>query len=247
MNKIITALLLICTSRAYAEMVKIAVIDTGIDAMGAEAPLCRESKDFTGSGLADHHGHGSHISDIINQQVTGKIRVDYRPTSKIKTYKYCQLIIKFYEERFPPRKADNTAELSAESILFAIENKVKIINYSGGGSEYSRPEYLAVKKALDAGIIFVAAAGNYGEDLQVHPFYPAAYDRRIVVVGNSVKSPNFVNRHSTSNFGFIVDFWDLGTNIIAKTMGGKIVPMTGTSQATAARSGKILKSILLGQ
>lgn len=62
------------------------------------------------------------------------------------------------------------------AVNFARVNGAKVINASFGGDEYSQAEFDVIKLFADAGGIFVAAAGNNGEDNDITPFYPAGYD-----------------------------------------------------------------------
>lgn len=67
------------------------------------------------------------------------------------------------------------------AIDYAIENGADIINLSFVGFNYSRSLENAIRKAYEAGIIIVAAAGNeqgegYGYSLDVTSIYPACYD-----------------------------------------------------------------------
>ena len=67
------------------------------------------------------------------------------------------------------------------AIEYAIKNKADIINFSFTGFDFSISLYNAIKKAKDAGIIMVAAAGNEqsqveGYNLNNLPMYPACND-----------------------------------------------------------------------
>ena len=73
------------------------------------------------------------------------------------------------------------------AIDYAIDMKnnhgvnVRVMNASFGGGGYEPNEYKAIDRANAAGILFVAAAGNGGEDgiadnNDVMPMYPASYD-----------------------------------------------------------------------
>jgi subtilisin family serine protease len=67
------------------------------------------------------------------------------------------------------------------AIDYAINNHANIINFSFVGLDYSRGLYEAVKRAHDAGLIMVAAAGNEqsegeGYNLDETPMYPACDD-----------------------------------------------------------------------
>jgi parallel beta-helix repeat protein len=61
-------------------------------------------------------------------------------------------------------------------IEYAIRNGAKVINASFGGGGYSVAERDAIADAGAAGIIFVAAAGNYSSDNDSSAFYPASYN-----------------------------------------------------------------------
>src|SRR4029077_10572959 len=66
---------------------------------------------------------------------------------------------------------------TVKAINYAIDHGARIINYSGGGPEFSEEEYLAIKRAESKGILFVAAAGNERQntDLVENYYYPSAY------------------------------------------------------------------------
>ena len=65
---------------------------------------------------------------------------------------------------------------SIQALHYAIENGARIINYSGGGPEFSKAEYDAIKRAEQKGILIVAAAGNERSniDLAKNYYYPSA-------------------------------------------------------------------------
>ena len=65
---------------------------------------------------------------------------------------------------------------ASDSILaleYAVNNGAALTNNSWGGGGYSQ----ALRDAIEAsGILFIAAAGNSGEDNDVTPHYPSSYD-----------------------------------------------------------------------
>ena len=67
------------------------------------------------------------------------------------------MILKYYD---PKASNSNNLKNTVQAIRYAIKMKANIINYSGGGTDYSAEEFAAVKEAEKAGILFVAAAGN---------------------------------------------------------------------------------------
>jgi thermitase len=245
-----------------AKTIKVAVIDTGFDFKSAwknlgkdqdgrqlKTPkLCKEGhKDFTGTGLQDNSGHGTHVAGII-----AKFAEDAD---------YCLVILKFYD----PLVKQNSLVISAQALKYAYNLGVDMINYSGGGDEFSLDEYLTVKKILDKGVIFVAAAGNEKTvndfkilkvDVQYEykaagdkavynykMYYPADYDSRVISVGNvfldeKTKKLEIV---PSSNRGDAINFTENGMNILSLRPNNSIGYMTGTSQASPTRAGKMLK------
>lgn len=243
-----------CADMGWASKVKklkVAVIDTGIDPklLKGNSYCPSGHKDFTDKGLDDHHGHGTHISGIIDQYAKNYI-FDGKMAKNIDKINvdYCQIILKYW---------DNAADVNAQPLKatiaafkYAMEQKVDIINYSGGGDDFSKEEQALVKKALDMGIKIVAAAGNgardksgtmVGYDLDVKPYYPAMYDPRIYVVGNITKSNTWVE---SSNRGKSVKYWEIGDRVLSRLPGSSYGYMTGTSQATAIKTGKLVRQML---
>lgn len=223
--------------QAYGQCVKpqikVAVIDTGFgyNKLPKDNRLCYWGhKDFTKKGAqyigegsfipVDTVGHGTNIVGIIE---------NYASKSNIN---YCIVILKFYS-----KNQSNLQNLksSIAAIKFATDElKVDYINYSGGGPEEDAEEKQAVEKFLNQGGKLIAAAGNDGKLIGSWDaeYYPAMYDKRIVVVGNLGKN-GF--RARSSNYGKLVNRWEIGEEVT-----GYGITMTGTSQATAVATGKIL-------
>jgi hypothetical protein len=68
------------------------------------------------------------------------------------------------------------------------------------------------------------------------------YDSRIIIVGNLVDEKSRTIA-SSSNYGKSVNAWEKGTDILSRLPGGYGL-MTGTSQATAIRTGKLIRQML---
>ena len=62
-----------------------------------------------------------------------------------------------------------------DCIGFAVANGARILNNSWGGGGYSQSLHDAIAAARDAGVLFVAAAGNEASDNDTRPAYPAGY------------------------------------------------------------------------
>ncbi len=272
-------LILLCGQIANADAgwaripkkIKVAVIDTGIDEQLLKGnSYCSEGhKDFTDTGLKDNHGHGTHISGIVDQYAKNYIfKGGKRPSDIDKLQEnYCQIIIKYYDPH-QGMWADNLRQ-TIKSFKWAIEQKVDIINYSGGGTDFSQDEKQVIEEALSKGIKVVVAAGNEHCDLKgdcneyerdgdivlkdkkgkpilkkkrANTYYPALYDDRIYVVGNLVGPDRKIA--STSNYGDAVKYWEIGTNVLSRLPNMSYGYMTGTSQATAIKTGKLVREML---
>ncbi len=180
--------------------------------------------------LIDNHGHGSHIAGIIAANgKSGKGVSGVAPNVSL-------MILKYYDPKAP---STNNLKNTVQAIRYAIKMKAKIINYSGGGTDYSAEEFAAVKDAEKAGILFVAAAGNErsnSDEVGKH-YYPADYDLTNII------SVTAVNKEDTkvlpsSNYGVrTVDLAAPGENIFSTLPNNSYGLMTGTSQATAFVTG----------
>lgn len=176
--------------------------------------------------LTDNHGHGTHIAGIIgaeggnNYGVTG-----VAPKVSLMVLKY-----------FDPNSAGDNLKNTIRAFNYAVQMNAHIINYSGGGLEFSPPEYNAVKRAEQKGILFVAAAGNERTNSDFNKYYPADYPLDNII---SVTAINPTLRVlSSSNYGVnTVDIAAPGENIYSTLPNKSFGPMTGTSQATAFVSG----------
>lgn len=227
--------MILATSNVYGKPIVIAVIDSGFGYTKeslSEKHLCKYGhKDFTNDQEwtkdlntvtkvpLDQYGHGTHMVGIIDK-VAGNGN-------------YCFVIVKFISGG----KSQKLSAPSRDAIKYAIALKPDIINFSGGGVGFDYVEHYEIEKYLDSGGIFVAAAGNEGKNLEIeeNAFYPAMYDDRIKVVGNNEMNGE---HNYLSSYGKPVKYWEMGMNI--KVFG---LTASGTSSATAIRTGKIVKGL----
>lgn len=194
--------------------IKVAVIDTGY-AGNYNISMCKNGhRNFTKDVDADVIGHGTNVSFLIQKFA--------------KNFKYCQIIVKFYD-----RNTNNNLIALKMSLMYVLNQKdIKYINISGGGKHPDPEERKLIEALLDENRIIVVAAGNHNTDLDKEcNFYPACYDERIIVVGNG----NQKDRHYRSNYGSIVDVYIDGTN-----KGPKDLKLTGTSQSAAIYTGILI-------
>jgi subtilisin family serine protease len=128
-------------------------------------------------------------------------------------------------------------------IDYAIAHGAHIINASygaDGGSPLSQSELEAVTRARDAGIIFVAAAGNETANLDVSRHYPGSFRLdNIVSVGASTREDDIA---VFSNYGAAVDLFAPGYDILSldfeKPEGGTSLK-SGTSMAAPHVAGAL--------
>lgn len=205
--------------------IRVAIIDTGLDLKDPRFKdvLCADGhKDFTGEGITDVNGHGTHVAGLIKEHASNS--------------NYCMVIYKYY-----PTKSLGTSRVSNELKAFkeSIISNIDLVNFSSGGGGFNDEESQIIKN--NSKITFVVAAGNEGQDLDIVHFYPASYHlKNIVIVGN-VKEDNTREEHSNwSNFEMV---WEMGTNVLSTLPNGKNGYDTGTSMSAAIRTGKIIRKL----
>ena len=71
-------------------------------------------------------------------------------------------------------------------IDFAVSNGARILSNSWGGGGHSQALYDAIVCARDAGVIFLAAAGNSGLDTDSQPHYPSSYDVENIIAVSAI-------------------------------------------------------------
>jgi subtilisin family serine protease len=111
-------------------------------------------------------------------------------------------------------------------------------NNSWGGGGYSQGLFDAIERAKNANILFVAAAGNSGINIDATPSYPASYENANIISVASITSTG--DRSSFSNYGLTsVDLGAPGSGIVSTVpfkSGRSIVSgyanYSGTSMAT---------------
>jgi subtilisin family serine protease len=187
------------------------------------------------SHIADPHGHGTHIAGIITLQ-SPQVRImslRYYGDSAAESSTAANQPDQTGPDQTGP---DQTGRRLVHAIDYAVRSGAEIINISGGGAGKSPEEEEAIRKAWKAGILVIAAAGNEGQDLDQHPFYPASYDlpNIIAVVSTTAKLDRAMKTNFSSSQRLI---HAIGENVVSYLPAGKIGRMSGTSQATARVSG----------
>ncbi|SEH97080.1 PKD domain-containing protein [Rheinheimera pacifica] len=112
---------------------------------------------------------------------------------------------------------------------------IKATNNSWGGGAFSETLRAAIQSGGDAGILFIAAAGNNGADADSTPMYPAAYDLDVIVsVASTDRNDNLsIFTNGASNYGATsVDLGAPGSAILSTVPGGGYASYSGTSMAS---------------
>lgn len=133
-----------------------------------------------------------------------------------------------------------SSSAAIEALNYANLHDILITNSSWGSAYYST----ALKNAIEnyRGL-FIAAAGNDGQNIDKNPIYPAAYDLpNIISVANTNSSDQL---SSTSNYGqSSVDIAAPGSSIYSTCIDSTYVYKSGTSMAAPQVAGvaALLKS-----
>jgi subtilisin family serine protease/outer membrane protein assembly factor BamB len=205
--------------RTDAPNVIVAVIDSGVklDHPDLAANLWRNAREIPGNGIDDDGdgyvddvnginaianngnpmddlGHGTHVAGIIG--AVGNNGVGISGVA----WRVQLMALKFL------RAGDGTGTTAdaIECIDYAIAHGANIINASWGAdaspvTSFDPAQRDAIARARDAGIIFVAAAGNDGANLDLLAKYPASHRlENIVAVANSTARDD---ASIDSNFG----------------------------------------------
>lgn len=175
-------------------------------------------------------GHGTHVSGIIG--AVGNNNVGISGVA----WKVKLMGLRFLHG------ADGTGSVSdaVTCIDYAIRNGAKIINASYGSAAYSQAEYDAISAARNAGIIFVAAAGNDSLDTDHGNDFPAAYPLDNIVTVAATDRDDTLAGYSNHGSGS-VDLAAPGTDILSTYNGSDsdYETFSGTSMATPHVTGAL--------
>lgn len=182
---------------------------------------------------ADPNGHGTHVAGIIASSQPDK------PSQSLGVAPKSQIVpISFLDE-------DGRGTLSGAvlAINYARVRQVNIINASWGGPLCGEPLADEIKAARDQGILFVAAAGNSGRDLEDFEEYPARFSfSNMITVGASTERDVMA---SFSNYSLRrVHLLAPGAFIYSTVPRSRHAMLSGTSMAAPYVSGAaaLLKS-----
>ncbi|MCO4753190.1 MAG: S8 family serine peptidase [Bacteriovoracaceae bacterium] len=135
----------------------------------------------------------------------------------------------------PIRKPRSDTNRYYDSIEYAYQEGAKVVNISQGSKDKS--PWKSLSKAMEnyPDMLFVVAAGNYGENLANEPVYPAAFSHPNMLVVTSVNENNELS--SYGNYSpTMVDIAAPGEDIYSTTPEGGYRESSGTSMATPSVS-----------
>ena len=176
---------------------------------------------ITGSGNPmDDNGHGTHVAGIIGavgNNATGVVGINW--TTKLAA-------AKFLSASGSGSTADAIKAITYGTALRAAGHRVIAMNNSWGGTTYSKPLLDAISAASDAGILFVAAAGNNARNNDSYLFYPASY-----------KAPNVIAVASTDSTGALSSFSNFGSQSVHIAAPGSSIYSTVLRSTYGYKSG----------
>jgi len=159
----------------------IAVVDTGVSVTPDLAGRVESESMVGGTAGSDPHGHGTEVAGIAaasGADGSGVAGVCWT----------CRIL---------SLQVSTDGRVSADDIAKAVDRAVargaSVINLSLGADLHTNSERDAIKRAVAAGVVVVAAAGNDGSLL---PKFPAAYAGVLAVgaAGKDGKVADFSNR-----------------------------------------------------
>ena len=170
----------------------------------------------------DNEYHGTHVSGIIAAKGNNEIGISG---------------VAWNTKIAPLNAGAGNSEVDTISVIkalaYATFHGFDIVNASFGGTAYGGGMKTAIERYPG---LFVAGAGNEGTDIDVHPFYPAAYDcDNILSVANMNVNGNL---NYDACYGAVsVDLAAPGTDILSTFPGNDYSPLSGASMATPFVSG----------
>ncbi|ANU24508.1 S8 family peptidase [Planococcus donghaensis] len=217
----------------------IAILDTGCqpdhpDLEGRIVDGKNFTPDYDGdpTNFDDNNGHGTHVA--------GTVAASYRESGGIAgVAPEAQLLIL----KVLSGEGSGDYQGIIDGIQYAIDwrgpngEHVHVISMSLGGPEDVEELHAVVKRAVDAGIPVVCAAGNEGDNkYDTNEYaYPGAYGE-VIQVG----AADFNRRIATfSNTNDEIDLVAPGVDIYSTFPGGKYASFSGTSMATPHVSGAL--------
>jgi subtilisin family serine protease len=208
--------------------IKVAVVDTGIDFNHPDLiERVKGGVDFTTSNpndYMDRNGHGTHCAGVIAATINDSGVVGVAPEAEL------------YAVKILSDEGKGQLDWLISSIDWCIDNKINIMSMSLGVNEDNDRMFSAIKKAYNAGIIMVCAAGNDSQGESVNTVdYPAKYKETISVAAIDLgqKIGNFSSR------GNEIEVSAAGVEVFSTYPNNKYAKLSGTSMATPHIAGSV--------
>jgi subtilisin family serine protease len=179
----------------------------------------------------DDNGHGTHVSGTIaavGNNSLGVAGVNWNTSV---------MALKFLSATGAGYVSDAVRAINYATMMKTRYNvNVRVLNNSWGGGGYSSALDSAIAASNNAGILFVAAAGNSGTNNDASPQYPANYSS-LNVISVAASDQNDLLA-SFSNYGATtVDLAAPGVGIYSTVPNNRYAVYSGTSMATPQVSG----------
>ena len=211
--------------------IKVAVIDSGIDKnhydlKGKSTATVTYATPY--NKAADNNGHGTHVSGII------AAKKDNGAYGAGVAYNASILSIKALENNPITGAGSGDTAAIIKAVNKATSSGARVINMSLGGPYYDALFEAAVNKAVNKGIVVVAAAGNDSKTLSTSTssatyYSPACFANVITVSAATTGSAGLASFSNRGNG--IIDIAAPGTDIASTMPGDLYAYMSGTSQA----------------
>lgn len=193
--------------------VVVAVLDSGLADLPEFAGRTVPGYNFayTNEVTLDDNGHGTQVAGLLAANAGNGVLgcgVDW----------HCRIMpLKVFD-------ANNKGLYSswAQAIDYAVSNGCKVINLSGGGTEFSRAVQRSITNAIARGAIFVTAAGN---DAATNLSFPAYLKEPITVGATDAHD----RRAFFSNAGPQLDLVAPGLDVVTVGLTGEPEIARGTS------------------
>lgn len=203
--------------RTQGEGVRVAVLDTGVDPDHPDlAGAIERTRDFTGEGIEDLNGHGTHCAGVIAARRNEIGFIGTAPLAML-------LIGKVLRD-----SGGGTLQAVADAVRWAVDEKVDIISLSLGAPEGDAALHEAIHTALAKGVIVICAAGNSGALFANNIGYPGRYGSVITVAAHDQHG----QPSGFSSRGAEIDFMAPGQDIWSTYRQGGYAKLSGTSMAT---------------
>jgi len=178
----------------------------------------------------DDNGHGTNCAGIIGAECRNEVGI-------------CGVTwnIKIMPLRFLNAGGFGTTADAIEAINYAIDRKhaavnLRVINASWGLTRRSRALEDTIRKAYEAGILFVASSGSAKNNNDATAHYPASYETGNIISVAALEKKGSLARFS--NYGAkSVNLAAPGQDILTTGLGNEYEQRSGTSMAAPVVAG----------